>query len=380
MHQLSIPAGPEEITPAWFTAVFQAYDATAGTVVDVKMEIIGQDRGFTGIIARARLRYEGRKEEAAPASVVVKFPTAVRVTPSAYRAAQQQNAEAARRYFERCAREVAFYQQIAPLSSLPIPRLYYGAANSATGHVILVLEDLESARGGDALDGCTPQEAALVVEQLANFHARWWQDPRLEMFSWLPVWGGDSQVAQKRYTQCIGPFLQRFGSRVPEPALKLIDALATNYGAVRSRLQQAPATMIHGDLHLDNILFSPPEHRPGITLLDWQSVARGRGAIDLALFLFDALKMPGHRTVENELLRRYHELLLAGGVTGYDFPQLREDCQLALLWLLGSRVVWLGSLDLESLDGRELALVEASLTKESFAAVFDYGADSLLPL
>jgi hypothetical protein len=33
-------------------------------------------------------------------------------------------------------------------------------------------------------------------------------------------------------------------------------ALATSYGAVRERLKLAPTTMIHADLHLDNVLFS----------------------------------------------------------------------------------------------------------------------------
>jgi hypothetical protein len=57
-----------------------------------------------------------------------------------------------------------------------------------------------------------------------------------------------------------------------------------------------------------------------------------------------------------------------------------EDCQLVLLWLLGAEVVWLGSIDLESLSEREQALVDASLTEDSFATLLDYNAGSLLPL
>jgi hypothetical protein len=115
-------------------------------------------------------------------------------------------------------------------------------------------------------------------------------------------------------------------------------------------------------------------------LLDWQSVARGRGAIDLALFLCGSLDIATRRAVEDDLFQQYHTLLRACGVAGYDFSQLMEDCRLVLLWLLGAKVVWLGSLDMESLRGYELALVEASLTEESFAALLDHDADSLLPL
>lgn len=380
MSQQFLPGGPEEMTSEWFTTVFRENAIlTDGAVVGVQTEIIGQDQGFTGVIARVQLQYTARSETA-PSSVVIKLPTAIRDTPSAYRASQEKDVTAARRYFERCAREVAFYQQVASLGSLPVPRLYYGAADDATGRVVLVLEDLHAARLGDALHGCSTPDAALVIDQLAHFHAQWWNHPQLDAFPWLPQWGGDAQVAQNRYIQLLDPFLQHFGPRVPQRVRKVIEALAPSYGAVRTRLQLVPTTMIHADLHLDNVLFSPAGHQPGVILIDWQSVARGRGALDLALFLFGSLETVTRRAVEDDLFQRYHQLLRAGGVTGYDFPQLLEDCRLVLLWLLGAKVVWLGSLDLESLSGRELALVDASMTEDSFTALLDHDAGSLLPL
>jgi Protein of unknown function (DUF1679) len=114
---------------------------------------------------------------------------------------------------------------------------------------------------------------------------------------------------------------------------------------------------------------SLPGDEPGVTLIDWQSVARAHSTIDLAHLHFGSLETSTRRTVEDDLLRRYHKLLIAGGVTGYDLRQLMEDCRLVLLWLLGTQVVWLGSLDMESLSGRELALFNASLTEESLAHV-----------
>src|SRR5437764_8802700 len=68
--------------------------------------------------------------------------------------------------------------------------------------------------------------------------------------------------------------------------------------------------------------------------------------MDLALFLFGSLKTTTRRAAEGNLLRRYHELLVAGGVTSYGFPQLMEDCQLAVLWLPGVKVVWHTSIKL----------------------------------
>lgn len=171
MNQRSLPGGPEEITPEWFTAIFHENAIiTSGEVVAVQVNLIGQDQGFTGAIARVRLQY-ANDEESAPSSVVVKMPTANRDTPTAYRASQEKDMATARWYFDRCTREVTFYQQAAPLNVFPVPRLYYGAADEKTGRVILVLEDLHSARPGDALHGCSIPDAVLVIEQLAYFHA-----------------------------------------------------------------------------------------------------------------------------------------------------------------------------------------------------------------
>lgn len=379
MEHSFLPDGPEELTPAWFTLTFRENGLLpVGEVADVQRETIGQDLGMTGVIVRVRLRYTDC-EATTPSSVIVKLPLANQNNPSAYRALSEKDEKAAQRYFERCAREVLFYQYLAPLSALAIPQFYYGAAHETTGRVVLVLEDLLSARQGDALSSCSVQDAALMIDQLAQFHAQWWEHPQLETLVWLPRWGGDPSLAQRRYLRCLDPFLQRFGERVPGRVREAMMALATSYGAVREQLQRVPTTLIHADLHLDNVLFTSSPQEPGV-VLDWQSVACGRAALDVAQFLFGALETSVRREVEAGLFQRYYEGLRACGVRGYDRDQLMRDCQLALLWLLGATVVWLGSLDLDHLHGRERALAEASITEESFAALLDHEADTLLPL
>ncbi len=186
-------------------------------------------------------------------------------------------------------------------------------------------------------------------------------------------------MAQQRYIQCVEPFLHRFGQRVPKRVQKMIEALVTIYGGVQMRLQHAPLTMIHDDLHLDNMLFSAAPSIPPLMIIDWQSIARVRAAIDVASVLFGSLETATRRAVERDPLRRYHKLLLAGSVTRYDFAQLLEDCRVVLLWRLGAQVVRRGSLDLEKLSGREQALVE-SLTEDDFTALLDYDVGSFLRL
>lgn len=381
MSRMSLPGGPNDITPEWLTAALrESGTITHAAVATADVDIIGQEWGFTGIVARVRMRYSVI-EDGAPTSLVVKLPAATRDIPSTYRAATHRDAMAARRYLDRCAREIAFYRDVAPVSPMSVPRMYYGTTDDATGRVILLLEDLGCARVGDALEGCSSREAALVVDQLAAFHARWWDHPLLDTFTWLPSWSGDPWAAQQRYARLAEPFLARFGQRIPSRVREIIVALRSSYGALRVALTRAPATMIHGDLHLDNILFHPLGHEPALTVIDWQTVARGRGAVDLALFIFGSLEVAVRRDNEHDLFRRYHELLIAAGVTGYTSDRLLADCRLALLWQLAGTVTWLGSAAVDDLAGRERDLVEAVFeSNRLFAAVLDHDAGALLPL
>ena len=376
-----LPAGPEELTPAWLTDALRGAGAVRRAMVArASWERIGEDRGFTGVLARVRLQYEGADAgEDAPASLVAKFPMASREAPSAYRDARERDAAARRQHYERCAREVRFYREVAPRVPVPAPRAYYAAADDATGRVVLLLEDLRAARPGDVLQGCSAAEAALVVEAIAPFHARCRAGSDLDALAWPPRWGGDPRARQDRYNQQVGPFLRRFGRQVPAPVRDLLDGLRTGYAHVLAALARAPATLIHADLHLDNLLFNPPGMVPPVVVLDWQGLARGPGAIDLALFLFGSLAVEERRAAERALIGRYHALLVEHGVIGYTLDQLRDHCRLALLWHLAGVVGWLGSAEVERLVGRERALVEAAVEDgRLFAALLDHDVAAVL--
>ena len=199
--------------------------------------------------------------------------------------------------------------------------MYYGATDIENGRFVLLLEDLADARLGDALNNCSSQEAELVVHEMARFHSTWWEHPRLAGLEWLPGWGGNPEAAQNRLGQREGPFLEKFGHKLPESMRQIIHKLRSKYGGVLAELGKSPWTMIHGDLHLDNVLFNLPVTNSPITILDWQSVARGRSAIDFALFIFGSLEIEQRRTVENDLMRAYHSGLIGGGVQRYEFDQ-----------------------------------------------------------
>lgn len=375
MRAFLLPAMPEEITPDWLNAVLRETGVLRqAEIARVTWERVGEGQGLTGALARFHLGYAAATHgEEAPASLIAKFPTTPQDTPSIYRAAQQRAPAALQQHYQRCAREVRFYQTIAASGDVPTPRLYYGAADEATGRVILLLQDMQEVRAGDVLQGCSSTEAALILRAIAPLHARWWANPRLKTFSWLPQWVGDSHARQERYNRQVGPFLERFGQQLPAFVSEVIERLRFAYAHVLTSLAEAPATLIHADLHLDNILFSPPGREPPVTLLDWQGIALGPAVVDVALFVFGSLAVDQRRAAEDELLQQYHALLAEHGVSGYGVAQLQEDCRLALLWNLAGTVGWLSAVDLDHVSGRERALVEAALGNGRLvAALQDY--------
>ncbi len=170
------------------------------------------------------------------------------------------------------------------------------------------------------------------------------------------MWMGDPDARHERYSRGVEPFLERWKDRLPEEIRQLVLDLRPVYREILAEIATAPETLIHTDLHLDNIAFDGSH---GVTVIDWQSISRGPAAIDLAAFLSVSLDADARRAAESDLLRGYHDVLVAHGVTGYSHDQLWRDYRLALLCILANIVNWLGSVDLDSLAGRERALTLA---------------------
>jgi hypothetical protein len=367
-----IPETPNDVTPEWLTAVLtDAGVLQAGCVTGAQWEPVGEEYGFTGLVVRVELRYQEAAGEL-PASLIVKLPMATGENVSGWRARQERDPALMRQYYERCVREHRFYSE-TPVAFAP--RLYYSAANEAQQSVVLLLEDLSGGRQGDELDGCSVEDARIVIDQVAPFHARWWGDRALA--SGFPVSGQDPRARQERYAGQVEPFVERYGDRLPNGLVDVLDRLRSQLVVVADALHTREKTLIHADLHLDNMLFDARGDGRSVTVLDWQTVGVGPPAIDVALFLFGSLSVKDRRAAENELLERYAGLLSRNGVREYTIEELRYDCGLALLLLLAGTVGGLTAVD-QGATARERALRDAVLTKgRLFTAVLDHSAGIL---
>jgi hypothetical protein len=379
----AIPQRVEELTAEWFTGVL----ATGATVVDVRCEEIGVGVGFMGEVHRCHLTWE-RPEHAPtnvqdvevaglPPSVIVKTPTQI---PENFAAGD------ALRSYER---EIVVYQTLRSTLGIPMPGYYHGSmdpdpapwmlrplfflfdhlsirginlviaqflklSGKSRRRYILVIEDIADARPPTQMLGGSLDDARRALEVLAQFHAANWMRPDATQ-RYRHIYPVDTvpRVGQASYLRNRGEFVERFGPLLHDGMLERLDAIQDRVPEICSALAEEPWTLLHGDYRLDNVLFRPNGE---MVVLDFQGVALGRPAVDVAYFITTALTAE-HRDEEETLLRAYHDALVAAGVSSYPFEQLVSDGELAKE-LLAHRLV--GSADVidTSVDAHGGSLID----------------------
>ncbi|MHC5002787.1 MAG: aminoglycoside phosphotransferase family protein [Planctomycetota bacterium] len=352
----SLPRRVADLRAEWLRPALVACGLVgADEPVAIEAERIGADRGFTGAIGRVRWR--SLRRPAAHGTLIAKLPDAAA-------------------NFERCVREVHFFRELAGSCGLRVPRCLLAEADEASARVALLLEDVPGV-DGDAAAGCTIDQAATVVTAMAAMHARWWCRPELgdARPAWLPRWGSGTAGAPRphrrraeRFTARRRPFLERFGAGAPPALGPLLDDLDDRFEPLLERVAALPPTLIHADLHLDNVIFAPPGSGPAATIIDWQSVSAGPGAYDLALFLLGSLRGAGAHLAIVDLLGLYLTRLDLERPDGaIDTGMVRDSFADLALCVLAGFVSGYGGRDPESLVPRELDFVLGGLSADGLA-------------
>jgi Ecdysteroid kinase-like family len=152
----------------------------------------------------------------------------------------------------------------------------------------------------------------------------------------------------------------------------LIERFGPNTPLLLDRLASMPATVAHFDYRLDNLFFGANEV---VKMIDFQTSSKGGFAYDLGYLLSQSMRIEDRRTHETDLLRTYHDALVASGVGGYSFDQLRADYRVGVLYGWIIPVFAVGSLDVSS--DRAMALWTEVLARVQ-SAMSDHEVHSLL--
>lgn len=360
-----LPTIPEEITPAWLTAALRSSGALpAGTVRQIEAEVIGTGVGFIGTIARLKVTYDGAPADS-PATLIAKLPS------------PDPGSRMVGVAFGLYEREVRFYADLSDDCGLPAPKCYFAYYDAAAGQSVILLEDLAGGDWGDQVAGATLEQAAISIDALGRFHARWWQSPEFETHAW--VTSGIEiirQPIQLMYETAWRPALERFGHLFPEEVRAMIPDLGRRTMATLDAMKEYPETLCHGDYRPDNIFYGAAGSGRPLVVCDWQSPSRGPAVVDAAYFITGSLEPDDRRKHEVELLRRYHDHLVEGGVKDYPLEQLKEDYRGYFAGVVAGSVVLLGTLPEGNDRGRQL--IESSINR-FLRAMEDHEALSLLP-
>ncbi len=284
-----IPTQIEQVTADWLSAVLnRSIDPET-----VQAEKIGADFGFASQLYRISYNQS---------SLVVKFwPTKTIGT-----------------------REILFYQNFHDSGSR-IPHCYYSGSNDQNQSAILLLEDFPHATQGDVLKKLNLEQAINLADALAQLHAKWHNHELVTSASWLHdarTWKPKADWIQSRRET----FKHRFPGRLNQPAKQLIDNLEQAIKMGETRLKNQPTTLLHGDFHLDNVLFKNGSEP---ILLDWDRPTAGAPAINLASLLFEMIPIDQFDTVLDHYLDRFNGPVdKTAWVTALSGAFIRNFCRL----------------------------------------------------
>ncbi|MFQ5608037.1 MAG: phosphotransferase family protein [Candidatus Zixiibacteriota bacterium] len=183
-------------------------------------------------------------------------------------------------------REVLFFRAFGEKTGSKIPSCYYAAFDEKTRRGVLILEDIGDSGKcvqGDCLKTLAVEYALPLARSLAGIHTTWLEREELDSARWLPCvreWGRDADWIKLRGEE----FLERFGDRLDSFGRSLLRNIERGMAVADECLAGGETTLLHGDLHMDNVLFVRDTKRP--VILDWARASKGLPVIDLGELLF----------------------------------------------------------------------------------------------
>ena len=312
VNDIPIPDSLELVTAEWLNAALRASTTIhASTVTALKLEPFGVGRSVVCRLARIRPTYDVL-ESTAPRSIILKL--------------NDVDASGRPSFSSLNAGEVGFYTHIAPTTTLGSPHCYHAAFDEVSGRSVLLLEDLAELRTADWFEGLAAADAETVVRHIAGFHAAWWESPRLAEFGWLRRLDGPQMPDLYRKA------LERARTELPSGTDEIEKKTLENFEFMRREVGSPPRTILHNDLHAQNLFFGVEAGRPELVLIDFNSTAQARGPCDIAGLLGTSMDSRERLATESTLLRTYHSTLLQAGVSSYSLERCLNDYRFGLLF------------------------------------------------
>lgn len=289
-----------QLTPQWVQGLLHnSGDLEENvSVTSVSTQRIGEGVGVLSILQRVTPTYSGPTN--APKSFVVKYPT--------NDATQRFTADALVLYI----RELKFYAECADASPFRTAKCYGQAIAADNTDFTIAMEDMGNFRTLDQLQGVSIDDAKILLNTLADFHASWWNKPQLDdMASYFqPLQNPTYNAVLPMLWQGGWPMVEMHGKDVVPDSVAHIGGIWAEKVPWMLENLMNPRTLCHGDYRADNLMFDG--NTP--VALDFQIVGTGSGIYDVGYFIsqsIDATVRSGH---DKELVNGYLDRLESHGI------------------------------------------------------------------
>ena len=266
-----LPATVEDVSDEWLAA---ALKVPRLRIKSIKQ--IGEDYGFASKLIKIRFEFEGAIQ-----TVIAKLWSTDTVGD----------------------KEVSFYQLFNQMGSR-IPHCFFAQSDSETKRGILLLEEISGATQGDVLKHANLYQAKSLAANLAHLHAAFLKVEKKNEPVWISKWSDKIRSAgwiqARRKT-----FLERFPTHLSEISMNLLHSLEDAYPLAVRNLSRYPTTLLHGDFHLDNILFKNDNEA---VLLDWSDPIWGPAELNLATLLFEMGHLDDFNLILDSYLMAFNQL------------------------------------------------------------------------
>ncbi len=356
------PTSPAALTADWLTKALKPSFPNIA-VEHFENTTIGVGSGFMGDLERVSLTSASNADH--PKTVVVKFSSHFEATRIL---AGRMN------YYGR---ELGFYEDCAKTAGVKTPTIYCQHFDAQNQHFVMVMEDLAPAVPTDQVVGNTLEQSEQVMLAFADLHGKWWNSPDLKQMAWTaPITHVTPIKESLIQLEASIQDAERTGRFDAYPNMKRLQPRLPPLFAMEPP-QPEPYTLVHGDLRSDNIFFSPESPSDEPTIIDWQTAGIGQPMTDIARWLTQSIDIDLRRQHETDLLKLYHERLIANGVENYSYQKMLQEYEINLVVTL---LMFSMSMDeIEQTSDRAAPLFHAMYSRLD-AALIDWNVEKTLKI
>jgi len=298
---LGLLASEKDITTTWVEGVMRGSGNLEDgiTVTSVATERIGEGVGILSILQRVTPTYSGATK--APKSIVVKYPTDDQV--------QRGTADALAFYI----REIVFYRDCAPSAPFKTAKCYGQAIENDNTNFTIAMEDISHYRPLNQLDGVSLSDAKIMLEKLADFHAMWWNSPKLPAMQDIfpPMLNPIYETVIPMLWAQGWPNVEKYAGHLLPDSVRHIGGIWAEKVSWMLTNLMAPMTLCHGDYRADNMMFDGNEP----VVIDYQICGTGSGIFDVGYFISQSIATKERRGHDRELVDLYLDRLETHGIT-----------------------------------------------------------------